>query len=108
MRAGLSGGEGFEGERVDLPLHQRAERLVDQPMPGERRDTGEARRNDRQGIVAAARLRASVTGVTRRIIDHVDRLGRKRAQARLDLVDGTQLGPQFGPLSSTNFDRNTA
>src|SRR5262245_41249785 len=42
-----------QGKRMDLALHERGERGVDQAMPLDPRQAGESRRNDRQLVMAA-------------------------------------------------------
>ena len=72
---------------VDLRVHQRCERPVDQAMAFEAGPACEMARDDGQSVVATTGAGARMAGVAGRIVDELDRFRVERGQAQLDFLD---------------------
>ena len=81
LRSGFLRGQRMERERVNLVLHERAERVVDQAVTCDAALAGKARRDDTQGVVPAAARSTRVAGMQGAVVADVNGVRLQRGEA---------------------------
>ncbi len=84
--------KGLDRQGVNLSLHHRAQRIVNQPVPGRQRQTVKLCRYQQQLVVPAAAFGAFVADVFARIVEDFKRVGRQHGEALAHLFDRIERG----------------